>query len=1533
MGTGGRRTVSTVLLTVLAIGALLFTGVGQPSDNKRPELHPTTLLLQPASPVGQGTTVKISVKLENSGAVTADAFRVEFFLRPRSDDDGDSAQSWTSFDVVERSGLSPEAQEIELSASLDTSDPDLIPSPGVYEIRVFVDSNDQIPELDEGNNELRTSVIVSASSQGQPDLRPSSLVFEPPSPVSLSDTVAMAATVANTGDRDASPFEVSFAYCRLAEGGQECAADYQEFDRRTFSGGLPDGASQSIDAQLDIPALGLSSGRYSIRISVDPTSVEHPTGQIDEKDEANNTLTTGLFVQGPELAPTGLTFSPSTPHIGETIKVTASVKNVGTGSATKIPVAFYIDGVQFALPTVTLADNESSDVTAFLRTGELSLSPGSHTVRVVIDPNDQVAERDETNNEIRTSIRLLPSVPQRPELRPKRIVFSPSSPVDLGQAGSLAVLGEVLNTGEVAARDFRIAFSYRPAGSVRWLDIPCSTNCSIDELSPGARVEAKAELDLSNLQPGRYDVRVVVDPSTNEQSNGRITELDEFNNEMQTSVTLLAARLPDLLFDGNSVRFEPALEIRYGDSVRLSIDVVNAGESVAKPFQVDFTARRLDVEQKTVFATRDVARLAPGERRTLSVTLNTGNLTAGPGFYEVVISADPDNDLPELDETNNLFTTGTNPQNAQPLLVRGPDLSTGGLFFDDSVSSFDPRVTQGERVGLTLDVNNIGVEASNAFGVSYCVQPVNRPGSCETFRAPQDLRDAEQLQFPGLGVGTTVQSRTVLDTASLEPGTYQVVAEVDTEDTVQEENELNNTASQQLTIMARPDLLVPRVSLDPSSPIDPGTTLTVFADISNLGAGPARTPFTVGIGLRSVGETSCPVDTTRDLGSLAQQQQVTISARFGADRLMAGGYEVCVTADTEDAIPETNEDNNLATSRLIVGQFDLAVQNVSLDPQPPIRNGQRQTTVFADIGNLGEGPVLDSFAVDFALRRVAPLGEDGFETVARVDMDGLNAGDQRTAQARLDTGVLSCGTYELAVTVDPDDLLSERQRANNRSVTRFTVCPSDLFIHQITFEPQPPLDVGTRELKLFTDVRNRGEGAAIEPFNVTFELRRLSPEPQEGFRQVAQASISGIEAGSQAPAKIEIDTGSLIAGAYELRVTADSDNVIQESDEGNNTRVSRFTIGIPDLFVQGITFEPQPPLEVGARELKLFADVRNGGAGPIIDPFDVVFELRRITPEPSEGFRQVAQASISGIEPGSQAPAKVEIDTGSLIAGVYQIRVTVDSANVIPEGDERNNVRIVEFAIGIPDLIVGGVEFDPELPLSIDPESPTTLHAAIRNQGDRPVTEPFDVRVDVGRVPSADESNEASSEIVFTEVGRATVNEVGVNAATTVSIPIDVGDRDPGTYRLRITADADGVIRERSEENNTRTLTVDIGPPRPKTADLTVVDFSVSADNVMAGRHVEVVAEIANIGQEDAGPFRAVFFYKKVNDARRINFANFYVTGLDAGERRTLTARLDTSILWEGTFDLIAIVDNTNQVDEADEENNEARTRLIVRDP
>ena len=1285
MLTGGRRIASAVLLIGLAIGALLVTGTGvaQSDDGQRPELHPTTLLLQPASPVGQGTTVRIAVKLENSGPISADGFRVEFFLRPRSDE-ADGSQSWSSFAVVERSGLSPEAQEIELSATLDTSDPDLIPNPGVYELRVLVDSNDQIPELDEANNELRTSLIVSASNQGRPDLRPLSVLLEPPSPVSLSDTVTMAATVANTGDRDASPFEVSFSYCRLAEGGQECASDYQEFDRRNFSGGLPDGASQSVDAQLNIPELGLASGRYLIRIAVDPTSDASPTGQISEQDEANNVLTTGLFVQGPELTPTGMRFSPSSPHIGETIEVTASVKNVGTGSATNIPVAFFIDGIQFALPTVTLADNESADVTALLRTSDLNLSPGSQTIRVVVDPNNQVAERDETNNEIRTSIRLLEAVPQRPELRPKRIVFSPTSPVALGRTQSLAVLGEVLNTGEVAAQDFLIDFDYRPAGSIRWLDIPCSTNCEVDTLQAGARIEANAELDLRDLNPGRYEVRVTVDPTSSDRPDGAIRELDEFNNVMRTSVSLLAARLPDLTFDSGSFRVDPGLEIRHGESVRLAIDVVNVGEGVSEPSEVELSARPIEAQSGTAFATRDVPRLGPGERHTLNVTLNTNSLPAGPNFYEVEITADPDNDIDELDEGNNVFTTGSNPQNAQPLFVRGPDLTVTGFRFDDtSISPINPRVTRGESVPLTLDVTNIGVEASNAFRVSYCVQSVNQQQGteCETFRAPQSQRDDEQVQFPGLGVQTTVQSRTVLDTSDLTPGTYRLVAEVDASESVQEENELNNVGSQQLTVMARPDLTVPRISFDPPSPISTGANLTVFADVLNRGAGATRVPFEVGIGVRPLGETQCQAEATREIGSLAQQQQVTVSARFDADRLSTGGFEVCVTADVEGVIPESDEANNLGARRLIVGQFDLAVEAITFDPQPPILDDDRgEMTIFADIGNLGDGPVLDPFNVDFALRRVAPQAQDGFQQIDQARRSGLQAGSQSTVKTSINTSGLACGTYELAVSADPENRLNDPERANNQALTRFSVCPPDIVLNQITFEPQPPLAVGSDELKLFADVRNLGDGPVIDPFAVNFELRRVSPEPAESFRSVGQVEIDGLEAGTQAAAKIEIATAELVPGTYELRVTAD-----------------------------------------------------------------------------------------------------------------------------------------------------------------------------------------------------------------------------GTNA-----------------------------IRERNEENNAQVVQFEIGPPRPEVADLTVSSFTVDPSSVMAGNPVEVVAEIANVGRQDAGSFQAVFFWKRANDARRVNFANFQINGLDAGERRTLTHTLDSSILWVGNFDLIVVLDNTNRVDEADEGNNQATTPLTV---
>jgi subtilase family serine protease len=1478
----------------------------------KPELHPTTLLLEPASPVEQGRLVSVIAKLENTGSKAASAFKVEFFVRLRPGP-GESAPSWTSFAVVELRGLSPEEQEIEVKGVLDTSDPELIPAPNVYEVRVVVDSNDQIPELDETNNELIVSLRVVPSKLGKPDLRPTTLTFEPPSPVSVQDTVLITAAVQNTGDRDASPFEVVFSYCFLPEGRTSCPTGFVELEGRlSFDGVLPKGSERRFTQELDIPALGLLPGHYLIKVTVDPPTPDQPAGRIEEQDEANNELVAALFIQGPELFPTSLSFEPALPRLGDAVKVTATVKNAGVGTAYNAEVAFFVDGARFALTTVTVEQDQEVLVEGVLKTDAFDLGVGVHTVRVIVDPDNRIAERDETNNEIRTALTLQPPVPRRAELHPKRLVVNPSSPIEIDPERSLTVLAEIVNTGEIEAQGFEVAFFYRATGRVRWVPLTCTAHCTIQSLAPGSGATAQGELALADLEPGNYELLVIVDP------DDRVPELDEENNTMRSSFTLLAARWPDLALDPMRVRIEPSLQVQRGTAVRVRAVVTNAGEGPAGPFVVEFSWRRVEEEAFHTFARREIPGLALGNEIPVEATLDTTSLR--PGLYELLIVVDPENRVAELDETNNVFSTGTSPEQAQPLSLRGPDLAILGVrFADPTLSPLSPLVTQGERVEIIAEITNSGVEATGAFEVEFCWRPVPTGAgevSCQPF--------GERARFPGLGIGVVVQARAVLNTRDLAPGSYEIFVNVDPVQQgfpfgqVEEENELNNTGFLSLGVLPRPDLLVSSVRFALPSPVDPGTLVTVFAEILNAGEGPARKAFTVELGLRRLGEEECPTFATREMSRLASGESVVVRVELPTVELGTGGFELCVTVDPDDVIPELDETNNETDLPFAVGRRDLVVQAITLDPAPPLASDVRQATVFAEVTNEGEGPVIELFVVEFALRRLDPNPEEALQVFAQRTLVGLEAGGQVAAKAKLEAIGLRPGAYELCVTVDPEDHVVEKREDNNRRCLRFSVGLSDLLISDVTFDPARQVAFG-QELKLFADVRNVGEGPALGSFVVEFAVRRVKPAEQPEFAVIARVELQDLTIGTQAAAKVELDTGQLAPGTYELRVIVDSENTLPELREDNNQLVARFGVGLPDLRVLQVNFDPVRQVPVG-QPLQIFAKVGNEGEGPALEPFAVEFALRRVDAPFPTSFQPVGQVTISELAAGAQSTASIELDTTQLSPGVYELQVVVDPENTIPELDEGNNQLTARFAIGLPDLVIRGVAFDPAPSVVVG--IPLKLLADVRNEGQGPALEAFVVEFALRR---------EQGQGLFAPIGRVTVPGLAAGAQTTVQLELDTTLLEPGRYELLVTLDPANVITELNEQNNRLIVSLEIvTEAAANLPDLTIAELKLLPERARVREIVQIRAEIANIGGEDAGPFLVMFFYRRLGTDRLVNFAQVPLSGLQAGERKLLTVQLDTSIPWRGQFEILVRADARDQVEEADETNNEASKILEI---
>jgi len=108
-------------------------------------------------------------------------------------------------------------------------------------------------------------------------------------------------------------------------------------------------------------------------------------------------LPTGVALSKPDLVVTDISWQPQSPHAGEEVTITATVRNVGTSDAEgRFHVRFLMDGTQIDAPLISFGLDAG-------RTKAISVSwiaqLGTHTIVVEADqPFDRIDESNEANN-------------------------------------------------------------------------------------------------------------------------------------------------------------------------------------------------------------------------------------------------------------------------------------------------------------------------------------------------------------------------------------------------------------------------------------------------------------------------------------------------------------------------------------------------------------------------------------------------------------------------------------------------------------------------------------------------------------------------------------------------------------------------------------------------------------------------------------------------------------------------------------------------------------------------------------------------------------------------------------------------------------------------------------------------------------------------------------------------------------------------------------------------------------------------------
>ena len=341
-------------------------------------------------------------------------------------------------------------------------------------------------------------------------------------------------------------------------------------------------------------------------------------------------------------------------------------------------------------------------------------------------------------------------------------------------------------------------------------------------------------------------------------------------------------------------------DVAVGQHIYFDSGVANSGDADSGSFYVKW----------------EINNVQEGYGQHSSVSANTtvmdGNSSlfwtpASPGNYTVKFIVDSDGTITEEDESNNSVTTTV----VVPEPVYKPDLAPTSIAYDSNIAV-------NRQIEFVSCIANYGNISSNEFTIKWEVNG--------------------ELKYHTIHNGIPANtSRSDLGThffwTPTSPGSYTITITVDFDNSVTEENELNNSITETIVVpepVYKPDL-VPLSILPDASSITVGQQMGFSANIANYGyvdSAAFAVKWEINGELKSYGmHEGIPNRYTAYSGS-----------RFLWTPTTPGYYTFTFTVDSDNIISEENESNNQISSTIYV------------NPPPPQSITISHSNLFIGVG-------------------------------------------------------------------------------------------------------------------------------------------------------------------------------------------------------------------------------------------------------------------------------------------------------------------------------------------------------------------------------------------------------------------------------------------------------------------------------------------------------------------------------------------------------------------------------------------------------
>ena len=368
-----------------------------------------------------------------------------------------------------------------------------------------------------------------------------------------------------------------------------------------------------------------------------------------------------------------------------------------------------------------------------------------------------------------------------------------------------------------------------------------------------------------------------------------------------------------------------------------------------------------------------------------------------------------------------------------------------------------------------------------------------------------------------------------------------------------------------------------------------------------------------------------------------------------------GSYTYQVTAYDEAGYEAKSEVGTLT----VENRADLYIASVRI-----LKNGVNTTTISTkdevelsiQIGNMGDVNAAKTVAAIYC----------GELLLTDISVSEISVGGLRECTYTIAAGRMSTGIQDIRVEVNSQKSIAEYDESNNvRSLTLNVenTSLSDLVIGSIGLD-KSVYSAEDNAVLSFT-VRNIGYSKASSASKVFI---------YDGETSLGYMDVEALEAATGTDAmNYTIEAGRLFAGSHMIRVVADAEKTVPETNEENNGAQVQLVVGQCDLGISKLAIS-QDVCDTGDAVTVSFT-VRNSGTDKAAASVAGIYD----------GNKLLGTVEIGELSAGLSVSKQFVIASGMLEAGLHTLRVVADSGSSVAESDETNNVRSVSLQVNLKD--------------------------------------------------------------------------------------------------------------------------------------------------------------------------------------------------------------------------------------------------------